>query len=158
MPDGIEDTYYPDAWRPDGTTRARTSTILIAEDDPIVALDLKEQAALEGYAVSGPFRSSCAAISSLTLSRPELAIIDYKLEGGVADALMEVLHQQEVPFIVVTVSSKVRFPDGVAPVSVFSKPFSLNNLSKLMDEILRTKTVDSESILGSGIRELSTAN
>lgn len=110
----------------------KPKTILLAEDDPIVALDLQQQVMSLGHAVRGPYNMVSAAIDALAADPPELAIIDYRLLDGVADRLICALQQAKIPFAVVTVASGVDLPTQPEPISVFSKPFDMNTLSNWM--------------------------
>lgn len=123
--DALQVTLAP---QQDGARKA----IMVAEDDPIVALDLEQQIASEGYEVCGPFRHAGTAIDALVTKRPDLAIIDYNLIDGVADELMGALTLAQVPFIIVTVASPVELPENIKPLWVFSKPFDIGNLSSLV--------------------------
>lgn len=110
---------------------------MVAEDDPIVALDLEQQVTSQGHVVCGPHAKVSDAINSLSHSPPEVAIIDYHLLDGVADKLIEALHIAEIPFVIVTVSSKRALPGDIKPIWVFSKPFDMSHLSNLMNEVVR---------------------
>lgn len=57
-------------------------TVLVVEDDPLIAADLIETLAEAGHGVIGPFQSAEAAAASAGLQSFDLALIDINLAGG----------------------------------------------------------------------------
>lgn len=57
-------------------------TVLVVEDDPLIATDLIETLAEAGHGVVGPFQSADAAAASAGLQPFDLALIDINLAGG----------------------------------------------------------------------------
>jgi len=55
--------------------------ILIVEDEPIVALDLKQELELLGYEVVGVAESAEEALASVEMCRPDLALLDIRIAG-----------------------------------------------------------------------------
>ncbi len=58
------------------------ATILICEDEPIVALDLELVVEEFGYEVIGPFASVEKALSAIEDKRPDGAVLDVNLRDG----------------------------------------------------------------------------
>ena len=115
---------------------SKQKTILLAEDDPIVALDLKTQFLSFGYALLGPFNRSSSAVEALKERRPNLAIVDYRLLDGVATALTEQLEKLSVPYIVVTNSTRKRIESDCRPEGIIEKPFKMSRLSEMAFDYL----------------------
>ena len=60
----------------------RRHSILIVEDEGIVALDLQQTLIKLGYRVSGMAASAEEAIASIAEHRPDLALMDIRIEGA----------------------------------------------------------------------------
>jgi PAS domain S-box-containing protein len=56
--------------------------ILLVEDEPIVALDLRDQLQKLGYVVIGISTTGADALSKISNLRPELVLMDIQLDGG----------------------------------------------------------------------------
>ena len=81
-------------------------TVLVVEDEFIIALDLSETVQDLGYALEGPFADTEHALDSLQTGMPDAAILDVFTADGevypVADALTEagvpiIFHSAHVP-------------------------------------------------------------
>jgi CheY-like chemotaxis protein len=59
------------------------TTILIVEDESIVAMDLQSRLTAMGYAVAGVAASGADALAKITAARPDLILMDIKLKGDV---------------------------------------------------------------------------
>ena len=93
--------------------------ILIAEDEPIVGMDLCDTIAEAGYAVEGPHGDLHSAMLAFQKRKPDLAILDIRLHDTVVYPFAEKLIAEDVPVIfhsghlpLEEVSN--RFPDALA--------------------------------------------
>jgi DNA-binding response OmpR family regulator len=82
---------------------------LLVEDEALIGMALEAYLEDAGYEVAGPFATCAAAVASLDMQTPEVAIIDYKLRDGCCLKLVRVLRAMEVPFLVY--SGLPRLPD-----------------------------------------------
>lgn len=57
-------------------------TVMVVEDDPVIAADLTESLLDAGHGVVGPFQSAEAALASAGLQPLDLALIDINLSAG----------------------------------------------------------------------------
>lgn len=73
--------------------------ILVAEDEPLIALDLCDTVETAGYAVDGPFQDISSAMLSFQKHKPDLAILDVELADGNVFPLAERLLAEDVPVI-----------------------------------------------------------
>ncbi len=55
------------------------ATVMIVEDDALVAMDLAMQVEDLGYSVMGPFHDMTSALAQLEQALPDGAILDYNL-------------------------------------------------------------------------------
>lgn len=73
--------------------------ILIAEDEPIVGLDLCDTIAEAGYRVEGPHGDLHSAMLAFQKRKPDLAILDIRLHDTVVYPFAEKLIAENVPII-----------------------------------------------------------
>ena len=73
--------------------------ILVAEDEPIIAIDLCDTVEEAGYGVDGPYRDTSAAMLAFQKDKPDVAILDVQLNDGTVFGLAEKLAQENVPII-----------------------------------------------------------
>ena len=77
-------------------------SVLLAEPDAIVAMDLSEALETAGYRVLGPCATTADALQTLERERPTLAVLDVQLRDGPCIPLSRGLRQREIPFLVHT--------------------------------------------------------
>ncbi len=106
--------------------------VVIAEDEAIIRLDLKEILESEGYEVVGQTGRGDEAVALVAEHRPDLAILDIKMPGmdGI-EAARHITGQHRVPVLVLTAFSQRNLIEeardaGVAAYLV--KPFRQGEL------------------------------
>jgi DNA-binding NtrC family response regulator len=83
------------------------ATIVILEDEALIAVDLEDQLRSAGFDVAALFSSCAAAMEWLECRSPDLAILDIDLQDGNCSAIARLLHERQVPFIVHSGSAAV---------------------------------------------------
>lgn len=73
--------------------------ILVAEDEHIIAVDLCDTVEEAGFSVEGPHRDISSAMLAFQKHKPDVAILDVRLDDGNVFALAEKLDQERVPII-----------------------------------------------------------
>ena len=108
--------------------------ILVVEDDSVVAMDIKESLRFFGYRVVSPVSTGEAALESVEKHRPNLVMMDVKLEGrmdGIAAA--EKIHAYyDIPVIYLSAysdSKTLRRAKATYPYGYIVKPFNKNDLN-----------------------------
>jgi len=106
--------------------------VVIAEDEAIIRLDLKEILETEGYEIVGETGRGDEAVELVARTRPDLAILDIKMPGidGI-EAARRITAQQKVPVLILTAFSQRNLIEeardaGVAAYLV--KPFQAGEL------------------------------
>lgn len=112
-------------------------TILIAEDELIVAVDLCDTMSEAGYDVEGPHSGISSAMLAFQKEKPALAILDVELDDGNAFALAEKLIAEDVPVIFHSgqrdaAAVEQRFPAAIT----LSKPCPPTQLIETVNGIL----------------------
>lgn len=77
-------------------------TVLVVEDDFIVAYDMQMLLEEQGARVLGPARSLAEARDLVAKERPTAAVLDVNLNGEYVFPLLDELLAKEVPFVFAT--------------------------------------------------------
>src|SRR5687768_10546420 len=77
-------------------------SILVVEDEALVAWDLESTLHAAGLNVLGPVASVKAALDLLRKSRPDAAILDVNLHGELVTPVARQLRTMNVPFVLST--------------------------------------------------------
>lgn len=75
-------------------------TILILEDEPLIAMDLELTLQTAGYAVAATLASGTDAESWLEENRADLALVDPELRDGVCEKVASILQRENIPFLI----------------------------------------------------------
>ena len=115
------------------------TTVLIIEDEPLIALDIQTLVEQLGHDVTTIARTHTEAVRAALKSRPGLILADIQLADGSSglDAVNEILGIQEVPVIFITAFPE-RFLTGQAPEPAFliTKPFSADSVKAVISQAL----------------------
>ena len=117
--------------------RYATATVLVVEDEFIIALDLSETVRDLGYRVEGPFVSKTSAMRAVGKEMPDVAILDVFTADGEVFPLADVLTNAGVPIIfhsghVSPVEMQERYPGSQA----VSKPCPPDRLIDMLQGAL----------------------
>ena len=106
--------------------------ILIAEDETIIRLDLRELLEAAGYDVCGEARDGEEAVSLARELAPDLAIMDVKMPrlDGI-DAARRILEERPIPIVMLTAYGQEELVSRAVEAGVFGylvKPFREQDL------------------------------
>jgi DNA-binding response OmpR family regulator len=76
--------------------------ILIAEDEPVVAMDHAAQLARAGAKIVATCATARQAVDCLGDKSIDVAIVDFVLADGTSEALQTALKRKHIPFVVVS--------------------------------------------------------
>ncbi len=111
-------------------------SILLIEDEPLVAMDAEMTLGSAGFRIVGPATSNATALSMLLAEKPDLAVIDLKLGNELVYPLFDYLEQAGTPFIIVTGHSRNMVPEPYRDRPFLQKPYQMSLLLQAVDEIL----------------------
>lgn len=101
------------------------ATIMICEDDPLLALDVALIVEDAGHDVQGIYATAEAALAEGMDALPDTAIVDLSLaDGETGGMLANKLHQAGVRVIVVSGGSNVNAGLDATPHTFASKPIT----------------------------------
>jgi two-component system, response regulator PdtaR len=130
--------------------------VLIAEDEALIRLDLKEMLEEEGYAVVAEVGDGQQAVEQATALRPDLVILDIQMPvlDGLA-AAEQIASSRIAPVIVLTAFSQrelVERARDAGAMAYLVKPFSKNDLVPAI-EVARARFTEMTA-LDSEVRSL----
>ena len=102
-------------------------TILLVEDEAIVAMENKKNLVIAGFTVVCIVSSGSEAIQKAIETKPDLIVMDIKLKGEVdgVDAMMKIRQQLNAPVIFLTGNSDAKTRERIENVtnsSYLAKP------------------------------------
>jgi len=115
------------------------TTVLIIEDEPLIAMDIEQMVESLGHTVTGVARTHREAIDLFNRRRPGLVLADIQLADGSSgiDAVNDMLRTVSVPVIFVTAFPE-RLLTGERPEPAFlvTKPFQPDMVKALVSQVL----------------------
>ena len=121
-------------------TQAASTRILLAEDEVIARMDLREMLENQGYAIVGEAGDGAAAVHLAREHRPDLVIMDIKMPGldGLT-AARDLAVEHVAPVLLLTAYSDKEFVDRAADAGVMGylvKPFAETELKPAIEVAL----------------------
>jgi DNA-binding response OmpR family regulator len=108
--------------------QGRTPTILVVEDETIIALDLQILLESFGFDVFGPVPSGETSIKAASFFRPDVVLMDVKLKGKMSgiDAAQIIHKHLRIPIIYLTAygdEATVKEVSAITSFGYIRKPF-----------------------------------
>ncbi|MEL6798946.1 MAG: response regulator [Pseudomonadota bacterium] len=103
-------------------------SILVVEDEPIIAMDIADAFEDAGWFVLGPAGTLKQAEQAIRKKAPQAALLDMNLRGTSTLSLAEQLRSRSIPVVFLTGDSAYALPDSLAGVHVISKPAATEDL------------------------------
>jgi len=124
-----------------------SASILIVEDEPLIARDVTRSLTALGYAVAGVVPSGEEAVEAVRERRPDLVLMDVMLAGEMdgAQAAALIREQQDVPVIFTTAYTDEDTLNRVkyaAPYGYLIKPFDRTMLRIAIETVLSRREVE----------------
>jgi DNA-binding NarL/FixJ family response regulator len=131
---------------------AAAATILIVEDELIVALDLSQAVEDLGHEVAGTASTSEEAVALAQATRPDLVLMDIRLAGGVdgIDTAAVIQRAHPCPVVFVTAyDDDATLARGrvVEPCGYLVKPVDTQDLREVIQAALES-TAETRAVTG----------
>jgi CheY-like chemotaxis protein len=107
-------------------------TILLVEDEFLVALDMQTILADAGFHVLGPAGNVDEAIGLIGRRLPDAALLDNNLHGQSVAPVAATLTERGVPFAFVTGNDRDSLPSAFIAAPVVRKPFDAVRLVEMV--------------------------
>jgi CheY-like chemotaxis protein len=125
--------------------RSKPTSILIVEDDALVASYIEEVLAGSGFRVAGIAASSTEALSLAAENRPRLALVDIRLAGPIDGIELACLLRQKyaVPAIFLSALADADTTDraqAARPLGFLHKPFRPSQVFNAIERALSAQT------------------
>jgi DNA-binding NarL/FixJ family response regulator len=114
-------------------------TVLIVEDNFLIADDLKEALATQGAAVVGPVYKTEKALELLAQASPDCAILDVYIGAGTTATIATALNDMGVPYVVVSGYQHDWIPKLMQAAPYIAKPFAHEELINAVSKALQTQ-------------------
>jgi len=148
-------------------TEGAKPTILIVEDEQIVALDITRTLEQMGYDVLPPLSTGAGALSFLEKNRPDIILLDIKLKGNIdgIETAIEIRKKYNVPFIFLSTFSddETLFrAKKTEPYGYITKSAHKNDLHTMIEMALYRHTMEldarkNEELLSNTLKSISDA-
>ena len=115
------------------------TSVLIIEDEPLIALDLESVVTSLGHQVVGVARTKREAVAAFKASSPGLVLADVQLADGSSglDAVKEILETQSVPVIFITAyPEQILTGQRPEPTFLIAKPFQHELVKAVISQAL----------------------
>lgn len=118
-----------------------SKTILVVEDEAIIAMLLQKVLETMGYTVAGPVANGEDAIRIAASENPDLILMDIRIEGDIdgIETTLRIHENSDIPVIYLTAHSD---PDTVEramqtnPSGFLLKPFKRDELAKSIESTI----------------------
>ncbi len=114
-------------------------TLLIVEDNALIALDAELAAMDLGCHVAGKAAKIADALAILSSKTVDAAIIDYDLLDGTSEPVAQALASRNIPFVVVSAMPRdFMMERGFSPAQLAAKPADFTSV--IADRLLGQET------------------
>jgi AmiR/NasT family two-component response regulator len=131
--------------------------VLIAEDEALIRMDLREMLTEEGHEVVGEARDGAEAIDLARELRPDIVFMDINMPGvGGIEAAGTIGEERIAPVVMVTAFSQAAYVEGAAAAGAMAyvvKPFSRADIVPAM--VLASARFTEASALADEVADLA---
>ncbi|MFN3527277.1 MAG: response regulator, partial [Paracoccus sp. (in: a-proteobacteria)] len=114
--------------------------VLLVEDEPLVAMDLRFELEDAGAGSVTIARTVPEALEAATTKALDLALLDGNLGGEPVDRVAEALALRDVPFCFVSGYGREHLPQGFQDAPLIEKPFRPDALRTVLTGMLSGRT------------------
>jgi CheY-like chemotaxis protein len=120
-------------------TAARS--VLIVEDEPLIAMMLEDFLDSLGHKVAGTCESVAEALARVEQGGFDVAIVDIHLKGEQVWPVADRLADRGIPYVLATGGHIDPPPPAHAAVPILAKPFTLEAIGPVLDQACGSGTV-----------------
>jgi DNA-binding response OmpR family regulator len=119
--------------------RVAGASVLIVEDEFLIAMDIEMTISAAGYRVVGPAGSVDKALALAARDRPDVALLDVRISGGLSYPVAQQLRAQGTPFAFVTSTVPGDLPEEFRNSPLLPKPTTTSALLDTVERLVRQR-------------------
>lgn len=123
-------------------TELRGHTIMVVEDDALVALDLETMLQMAGCEVVGPLARLDQALPVAVSGKFDGALLDIHLRGTLVYPVADVLVSRKLPFMFLSGYSCRDLPERFGDRPILTKPYMAKTLLVKLAKVLDGARID----------------
>jgi DNA-binding NtrC family response regulator len=108
-------------------------SVLVVEDEPLIAMDMEAELQDRGWSVIGPARNIPDAMQLAKTKSCSVALLDLDVSGESSVQLAEFLTSENVPVVFVSGTISIELPDSLSKCQRLSKPVNYDELSRVLE-------------------------
>ena len=112
------------------------NSILLVEDEPLLAMDVESSLAAAGYRVVGPAATAAEALRLIREENPDLAVLDLNLGKEMSYSVPDLLADRRIPFVILSGHSRGMVPARHKKRPFLQKPYVVAILLRTIRETL----------------------
>jgi CheY-like chemotaxis protein len=112
-------------------------SVLLVEDEVMIRMMVADMLEELGHTVAGEAGEISQAIQLVQSIEFDLAIVDVNLNGQMITPVADVIKANRRPFIFATGYGAAGVPDGYPDQPTLQKPFTIEKLAEMIDEVLK---------------------
>ena len=139
----VDDVLQESEFRVDMPSRHPRPSILVLEDDMLLAMDMEDHLADRGHVVSGPYSRIGQALNDIPRLNLIGAIVDLNLNGELSFPVIDCLRTHGIPVIVC--SGYAELPElkaRLGDVPLMPKPWNPDALDTLIEQTFTPETAN----------------
>ena len=111
-------------------------TILIVEDEPLIAMMLEDFLLSQGHEVRGPCESVAEGLAAVAADDFDLAILDVNLKGESVWPVATALRAKDIPFVLASGGHDEAPPAEFADTPMIEKPYTIDRVLPVIRDAL----------------------
>ena len=104
------------------SSTARPKSILLVEDEFLIAMEMEAFLTAHGFVVVGPVATVDNALELLKRQRPDAAVLDINLQGIAVTPVARALREMNIPFVIASAYRKSDTPLDLREAMNIGKP------------------------------------
>jgi DNA-binding response OmpR family regulator len=121
-------------------------SILVIEDEPLLAMDVESSLSAAGFRVIGPAGTIAEALPLLRDEHPDLAILDLNLGSEMTFSVFDRLDAAGTPFIVLSGHSHRMMPERYRGRPFMQKPYLMATLLRMIQEVFDARVTPARKV------------
>ncbi len=110
-------------------------SVLIVEDEPVLALEMEAALQKAGFAIAGIAGSCPKALAVLDGRDCDLAVLDANLRGACVEPVVAALKTRGKPYLLISGYDRNHLPKGMQAAPFLPKPFEPDALVRALNNL-----------------------